>query len=227
MKTQDPAPPVPGKRPEDDLAPEQGAGIPLGLVAFVFWLSGFAALLYQMVWQRALFTLYGTNIEAITVVVTAFMMGLGVGSLAGGAWSTKEGRPLLLVFAAIEAGVGLYGLISLRLFAAVGSLTLGASALQAFALSFALVLLPTLGMGATLPLLVAHWVGRVRSVGRAVSLLYFVNTLGAACGAIAAVLAVLGPLGLRDAVRLAAGLNLVVAATMLVAWATQRRRRTT
>ena len=144
MKTQDPAPPVPGKRPEDDLAPEQGAGIPLGLVAFVFWLSGFAALLYQMVWQRALFTLYGTNIEAITVVVTA--------------WSTKEGRPLLLVFAAIEAGVGLYGLISLRLFAAVGSLTLGASALQAFALSFALVLLPTLGMGATLPLLVAHWV---------------------------------------------------------------------
>ena len=206
---------------------ERRADIPLGLVAWVFWLSGFAALLYQMVWQRALFTLYGTNIESITVVVTAFMMGLGLGSLVGGAWSTKPGRPLLLAFAAIEAGVGLYGLISLQLFKAVGSLTLGASALEAFALSFALVLLPTLGMGATLPLLVAHWVERVRSVGRAVSLLYFVNTLGAACGSVGAVLAVLGPLGLRDSVRLASGLNLLVAATIFVAWAAQRRGRPT
>lgn len=38
----------------------------------VFFVSGFPALLYQIVWQRALFTLYGVNIESVTVVVTAF-----------------------------------------------------------------------------------------------------------------------------------------------------------
>ena len=180
-----------------------------------------------MVWQRALFTLYGTNIEAITVVVTAFMLGLGLGSLAGGAWSAKEGRPLLLAFAAIEGAIGLYGLISLDLFAAVGAVTLGASALQAFALSFALVLLPTLGMGATLPLLVAHLVKRLRSVGRAVSVLYFVNTLGAACGSIAAAVVILGPMGLRGSILLAAGLNLFVAVATLIAWAARRRSAST
>src|ERR1700730_6808367 len=46
-----------------------------------FFFSGFPALLYQTVWQRALFTLYGVNIESVTMVVTAFMLGLGLGGL--------------------------------------------------------------------------------------------------------------------------------------------------
>ena len=54
----------------------------LGLYA-LFFLSGFPALLYQVVWQRALFTIYGVNIESVTMVVSAFMLGLGLGSLAG------------------------------------------------------------------------------------------------------------------------------------------------
>ena len=49
-----------------------------------FFVSGFPALLYQIVWERALFTLYGVNIESVTMVVTAFMVGLGLGSLLGG-----------------------------------------------------------------------------------------------------------------------------------------------
>ena len=40
-----------------------------------FFVSGFPALLYQIVWQRALFTIYGVNIESVTMVVTAFMLG--------------------------------------------------------------------------------------------------------------------------------------------------------
>ena len=57
------------------------------MIWLVFFLSGFAALLYQIVWQRALFAIYGINIESVTMVVTAFMLGLGLGSLAGGALS--------------------------------------------------------------------------------------------------------------------------------------------
>lgn len=50
----------------------------------LFFVSGAAALLYQVVWQRTLFAIYGINVESVTMVVTAFMLGLGLGSLAGG-----------------------------------------------------------------------------------------------------------------------------------------------
>ena len=46
----------------------------------LFFISGFPALLYQIVWQRSLFAIYGVNIESVTIVVTAFMLGLGLGS---------------------------------------------------------------------------------------------------------------------------------------------------
>ena len=62
----------------------------LGLYA-LFFLSGFPALLYQVVWQRALFTIYGVNIESVTMVVSAFMLGLGLGSLGGGWLSERRG----------------------------------------------------------------------------------------------------------------------------------------
>src|SRR3954466_2878156 len=89
-------------------------GIPWWYVLFFF--SGFPALLYQIVWQRALFTLYGVNIESVTMVVTAFMIGLGLGSLAGG-WVSKNTRvPLLLVFGLVELAIALYGMVSLRIF---------------------------------------------------------------------------------------------------------------
>ena len=47
----------------------------------VFFASGTAALVYPLVWQRVLFAIYGIDIESVTVVVTVFMLGLGIGSL--------------------------------------------------------------------------------------------------------------------------------------------------
>ena len=64
----------------------------------LFFLSGFPALLYQIVWQRALFTLYGVNVESVTMIVTVFMLGLGLGSLAGGWLSARNGTRLLMAF---------------------------------------------------------------------------------------------------------------------------------
>ena len=54
------------------------------LLCVLFFFSGFPALIYQLTWQRALFRIFGVNIESVTIVVTAFMLGLGLGSLAGG-----------------------------------------------------------------------------------------------------------------------------------------------
>src|SRR3977135_2333362 len=62
-------------------------------VYVLFFISGFPALIYQIVWQRALFTIYGVNIESVTLVVSAFMLGLGLGSLLGGVWSRTPRLP--------------------------------------------------------------------------------------------------------------------------------------
>src|SRR5690349_1536061 len=144
----------------------------------LFFLSGFPALIYQIVWQRALFAIYGVNIESVTVVVSAFMLGLGLGSLAGGAMSKRSGLPLLGIFGTIELGTALFGITSLALFHRVAGFTAGAPALETSLISFGLVLIPTILMGATLPILVAYLVQLSDNVGRSVGILYFVNTLG-------------------------------------------------
>src|SRR5579883_1071016 len=181
----------------------------------LFFLSGFPALLYQIVWQRTLFAIYGVNIESVTVVVSAFMLGLGLGSLAGGRISRNPRAPLLLLFAAAEFGIAAYGLASLALFHRVAAFTAGAPALATGLLAFLLVVIPTIMMGATLPLLVAHLVRISGNVGRSVGMLYFVNTLGSAVACFAAALFTMRYLGESGSVRLAALLNAVVACGVL------------
>ena len=186
----------------------------------IFLLSGFAALLYQIVWQRALYAIYGINIESVTMVVTAFMLGLGVGSLAGGIVSKDSKRPVLLYFSLVELGIGLFGIVSLSVFHAIGNVTLGMGAVPTFIVTFLLVLVPTVLMGSTLPLLVAHLVRENKNVGKSVGTLYFVNTLGSAFASAASVLFVLGKAGQSGTVRLAALLNITIS---LLAYIAHRR----
>src|SRR3979411_1625462 len=86
------------------------------VLCVLFFFSGFPALIYQLIWQRALFRIFGVNVESVTIVVTAFMLGLGLGSLAGGWLSQRRHIPLLPLLAAIELMTGIFGLVSLRIF---------------------------------------------------------------------------------------------------------------
>jgi predicted membrane-bound spermidine synthase len=190
----------------------------------LFFLSGFAALLYQVVWQRVLFSVYGIDITSVTVVVTVFMLGLGVGSLVGGALSERMRSRALLLFALLEAGIGLFGIFSLSLFELVAGRTLDLSRTATGVVAFLLLLVPTTLMGATLPLLVSHATARSHNVGRSVGVLYFANTLGAAAGAFAAGLLLLGLFGLARTVQGAAVLNLLLAAGVLLLWRGEARR---
>src|SRR5580658_9803613 len=143
------------------------------VLCVLFFFSGFPALIYQLTWQRALFRAFGVNIESVTIVVTAFMLGLGLGSLAGGWLSKRRGIPLLPLLAAIELMTGAFGIFSLEIFDRVGEFTIGLPLTAMAAVSLALVIVPTLLMGATLPVLVAHLVrrsGHGGHVGSAVAL---------------------------------------------------------
>jgi len=181
-----------------------------------FFVSGFPALLYQIVWQRALFTLYGVNIESVTMVVTAFMLGLGLGSLLGGTVSRSQQWPLLRVFGLVELLIASYGVFSLKVFHWAADFTAGSAPLETGLVAFTLVVLPTVLMGSTLPILVSYAVRLSRNVGTSVGALYAANTLGSAVACFCAGLFLMRWLGESKTVALAAGLNALVGTTVLV-----------
>jgi len=173
-------------------------------------------LLYQIVWQRSLFTLFGTNIESITLVVAAFMLGLGMGSLIGGKLSTLRLFPQLLLFALLELCIGLFGIASLQLFDLVGSTAINLDYVSMTLVAFLLVFLPTLCMGATLPILSAFLVARLPNVGFSLGTLYFVNTLGSAIAAFSASLFLLGMYGMQGTIYVACLFNFLIGAAALL-----------
>ncbi|MGE3246818.1 MAG: MFS transporter [Beijerinckiaceae bacterium] len=177
----------------------------------LFFFSGFPALLYQLVWQRALFRIFGVNIEAVTIVVTAFMVGLGLGSLFGGYLSKRGSRAVLLLLAAIEAVTGLFGLVSLAIFERVGEAMIGQPLPVVATAALGLVLMPTLLMGATLPLLSAWLAKRSRNTGYSVGYLYFVNTLGAAAACLAGMALFFPFMGMQGSIYVAVAINAAVA----------------
>jgi len=152
----------------------------LGWLSFLFLISGFAALIYQIVWQRALFTAFGVNIESVTIIVSIFMFGLGIGSLAGGFVSKKYPTRLPELFMTCEILIGLFGIVSLPLIKAVSSVPVHNSLLKISLATSALLCFPTMLMGATLPILVTYLYMHYKNVGRSVGKLYFINTVGSA-----------------------------------------------
>jgi spermidine synthase len=188
----------------------------------LFFFSGFPALIYQIVWQRALFIIYGVNVESVTVVVTAFMFGLGLGSLIGGRVSRLR-WPMVPVFAAVELCTAVYGIFSLHLFHSAAQITSGASTLLTGVCAFALVVVPTILMGSTLPILLSYLIKILPNMGRATGLLYFVNTLGSSTACFVAGLFTMRLLGMSGSVRLAAAINALVGICALAAWAATRK----
>jgi len=204
--------------------PSRFTVLPLPLLYGVFLISGFAALVYQVIWQRALFALYGVDIASTTTVVSAFMLGLGVGSWVGGRLAANPARSALLWFAGFEIGIGVFGYFSLALIHAVGGFTAGASGPATFAWTFSLVVIPTSMMGATLPLLVSHAVRHLHNVGKSVGMLYFVNTLGSAAAAVLTAVVLLRDYGVSHTLVIAVKCNVAAGVAILLAWGVARLR---
>jgi MFS family permease len=180
----------------------------------LFVVSGAAALMYQVCWQRMLFEGFGVDIESVTIIVSAFMLGLGLGSVAGGELADRYPRRLIALFALIELCTAAFGFCSPDLIHAAGRFTVKHSLLEIGLLNFGLLLVPTTLMGATLPILVAHAVRVYRNVGVSVGVLYFANTLGAALGAAFTGFVALHYWGLTSTIYAAALLNIGVSAAV-------------
>ena len=175
----------------------------LAAVASLFVLSGFAALVYQVAWQRILALHTGVSVYSVALIVSAFMAGLGLGSHLGGLLSRRLDRVRALqAFALLELGVGLFAASSAWLYydlLYVRGGALYAAPWRAALLHFAALLPPTTLMGMSLPLVARALVRDGASAARTLGLLYGLNVVGAALGAWLAPWLLIRELGLRQA----------------------------
>ena len=182
----------------------------LASLSFIFFLSGFASLIYQVVWQRLLTLHYGVGSIAITLIVSVYMFGLGFGALIGGYLAERIRQKVLLYFI-VEAALGIFGFGSLSFLDVLGRYTAGASYTVSLFCIVLFLSLPTLLMGITLPLLTKIFNSVIRDFFHSISLLYFINTLGAAIGALFASYIAITFWGLDGAIYCAVFINILLA----------------
>ncbi len=202
----------------------------------LFFISGFAALIYQLLWFRHLGFIFGNTVQAASTVLTAFMTGLALGAHLFGRLARRASSPIRL-FGFLELGVGLYAVSLPLLFGllrevyrlayglAPESLPL-LTALR-FLLAFALLLIPTTLMGGTLPVLVEGLTRSAQDFTRRIGFLYGMNTLGAVAGIVAAGFFLIPWLGLSGTGWLAVAGNLLVGAAGITLGRTNRVAATT
>ena len=186
----------------------------------MFVTSGFAALVYQVLFSKSLALTFGSTSTATYTVLAVYMGGMALGAWLGG--RLAQGRTdALKLYAWCELGIGAYCVATPLIFqgiqalyvAVAGGLAPDAGMLTALRvlLGAAALLVPTVLMGATLPILARYFELRSVSLGTSVALLYGANTLGAALGALLAGYWILPELGVWRTTLTAAALNLAVA----------------
>jgi spermidine synthase len=195
-------------------------GLRTALPFIIFFFSGFAALSYQVVWQRMLTFFTGAEVASVTLIVAAFMAGLGFGSLAGGGLADRlRPRQALAAFAAAEGLIGLFGAFSQWLYYDLLDRGLGthlASPVARGLLLFASLLFPTFLMGASLPLLARALTLDIGRAPRTLGLLYGVNTLGSSIGALVSHVVLARAVGFVGTLYVAAAINGLVMLLALV-----------
>jgi predicted membrane-bound spermidine synthase len=181
----------------------------------LFFLSGAAALVYQTAWHRLLGLFAGADTIAAALVVGAFLLGLGIGSLVAGLLADRlSRRTALLAFALCEVGIAAFAVASPWLYYDViyrELLPLSSSRGVIFAVVFAGLLWPTFLMGCSLPFLSKAVVSEIAGSAKLIGWLYGLNTLGAGVGAFVGGWYLIGTFGFDKAVYVGAALNLIVA----------------
>ena len=188
----------------------------LANLAAIFFISGFSALVYQVSWQRLLFTGFGVDLTSITLIISVFMMGLGVGAFFGGRIADRFSHNIILIFCMVELLIGVFGLLSYNLILGLQSILVHSSLPILAIFTFFLLLLPTFLMGLTLPLLTGFFNQFIGNIGQSIGTLYFYNTLGAAIGALATGFILFNHLTLSQTIQLAAVGNMMIAGLIFI-----------
>ena len=190
------------------------------ILLLLFFLSGCAGLLYEVVWVRMFARIVGGTNYAIAIVLGAYMGGLALGSIFFGRFVDKR-KDELRLYGLLELFIGLTAIGLTVLLPHLGPIyrfiyhSVGGSNSVVYILKgsilYGALLVPTVLMGGTLPILVAFCTRKYRIFGHELSVLYFVNTLGAVLGVLLSGFVTLAFLGERSTVYLGAFINFSVA----------------
>lgn len=192
------------------------------LLSFLFFFSGLTSLIYEITWSRILSTIVGNTSLAVSLIVGIFMAGLALGSFFA---ARRQLRRPLLIYGCLEGFIGIYSLATPRIAVWIDRIYGSAYAVTAddfmrsvllkAGLAAVLLLLPTLAMGATLPVLLRVFRDEERESGAA--RLYGINTAGAVAGTLLAGYFLLPALGISNTIHLNAVVNvcLLVGAVLL------------
>ena len=187
-------------------------------VSIIFFFSGLSALVYQLLWMRHLGFIFGNTVYAGATVLTAFMTGLAIGSHIFGRFAERIKNPLKC-FALLEWGIAIYALSLPFLFSALSLIYRYAYRAMSdnllfltplrFILAFLLLLIPTILMGGTLPVLIRGFACQNRRFGARLAWLYGINTLGAVAGILISGFYLLPVLGITNTNILAVATDLL------------------
>ena len=161
-------------------------GTGLAILALLLFASGAAALVYQVLWIKQLSLVVGVDVYAVTTGVSAFFAGLALGGVLFGWWADRLARPFLL-YAFLELGVAVLGVTATLALARAAQPFAALEEVAgplAWALLFALVAVPAVLMGGTLPVLIRSRAPQAGQIAAAGGRLYAANTAGAIAGAL-------------------------------------------
>jgi len=194
------------------------------VMALMFFLSGAAALMYQIIWAKQLALVFGVTLYATSAVVTTFMAGLALGSLYFGRLVDRWERPLVL-FAILEGCIGAFALVFpaiIEVLTRIYVVFYGpfgdnhyVMSLLRFAMAFLVLIVPTSLMGGTLPVITRAYVLGHNKLGRDIASLYSANNIGAFVGCVSGGYIFLELFGPTGDLRLAGLINMVVMAMSL------------
>jgi spermidine synthase len=191
------------------------------LIGLLFVISGGIGLIYQIVWFKYLSLFLGNTTYAQTIVLATFMGGLAIGSAWWGKKADSSAHQLRL-YAILELGIGVYcffyptflELLKNTFISIVVSSNLPSDGtavhLLKLLMSLCSLLLPTVLMGGTLPILVRFISHKLEESGKNIATLYFLNSFGAVLGSLLAGFFLIRILGLRATVYSAASFNLII-----------------
>jgi predicted membrane-bound spermidine synthase len=192
--------------------------------ALALFASGAAALTYQFCWNRYLYAAIGIDLDSTSVIVATFMLGLGLGNALGARLARQDFG--IKAFVVIELALFVFGALSPWLLDHFTHFVLSFSRATAASALFVVLLIPTLLMGATLPLMTAAATKVPALRGINFSALYLYNTLGGAAGAFVSAFLLIAWLGLSKTILAAALTNLCAALLCVLTIVSARRNFT-
>jgi spermidine synthase len=193
------------------------------LIFLLFLVSGFCGLLYQVVWVRMAYASFGVITPVLSVVVSVFMLGLALGSWAGGKWiaglQEKFRVSAIVLYALTELFIGIGAFAVPKIFSAGEYYLLSVEGMDSFrylfysAVTIGISILPwCILMGFTFPFMMAFVKGVDKDNTTGFSHLYFANVIGAMCGTLLTALVLIELFGFSNTLLIAACMNFSVAA---------------